>query len=104
MIDALRYALDAFIFGGWRRGASVVRSAVGSTGVTVDRRPGDRAEGYLLPKTVIYKKVEETLESPATGTIVEIVVPEGETVEVRGRDHLRRRRYSRPTGGCRRGS
>jgi len=24
-IDALRYALDAFIFGGWRRGASVVR-------------------------------------------------------------------------------
>ena len=29
------------------------------------------------------EKVEETLESPATGTIVEIVVPEGETVEVR---------------------
>lgn len=29
------------------------------------------------------EKVEETLESPAAGTIVEIVVPEGETVEVR---------------------
>jgi len=29
------------------------------------------------------EKVEETLESPATGTIVEIKVPEGETVEVR---------------------
>lgn len=29
------------------------------------------------------EKVEETLESPATGTIVEIVVPAGETVEVR---------------------
>lgn len=29
------------------------------------------------------EKVEETLESPATGTIVEIVVPEGETIEVR---------------------
>lgn len=28
-------------------------------------------------------KVEETLESPATGTLVEIVVAEGETVEVR---------------------
>jgi len=29
------------------------------------------------------EKVEETLEAPATGTIVEIRVPEGETVEVR---------------------
>lgn len=29
------------------------------------------------------EKVEETLESPAAGTIVEIVIPEGETVEVR---------------------
>jgi pyruvate/2-oxoglutarate dehydrogenase complex dihydrolipoamide acyltransferase (E2) component len=28
-------------------------------------------------------KVEETLESPATGTLVEILVDEGETVEVR---------------------
>ena len=29
------------------------------------------------------EKVEETLEAPATGTLAEIVVPEGETVEVR---------------------
>jgi pyruvate/2-oxoglutarate dehydrogenase complex dihydrolipoamide acyltransferase (E2) component len=29
------------------------------------------------------EKVEETLESPASGTLVEILVPEGETVEVR---------------------
>lgn len=29
------------------------------------------------------EKVEETLESPATGTLSEIVVPEGETVDVR---------------------
>ncbi|MFI7481506.1 lipoyl domain-containing protein [Kocuria sp. M1R5S2] len=29
------------------------------------------------------EKVEETLEAPATGTLTEIVVPEGETVEVR---------------------
>ena len=29
------------------------------------------------------EKVEETLDAPATGTISEILVPEGETVEVR---------------------
>lgn len=29
------------------------------------------------------EKVEETLEAPAAGTISEIVIPEGETVEVR---------------------
>ena len=29
------------------------------------------------------EKVEETLEAPATGTLTEIVVPAGETVEVR---------------------
>ena len=29
------------------------------------------------------EKVEETLESPAAGTLTEILVPEGETVEVR---------------------
>jgi pyruvate/2-oxoglutarate dehydrogenase complex dihydrolipoamide acyltransferase (E2) component len=29
------------------------------------------------------EKVEETLESPAGGTLVEILVPEGDTVEVR---------------------
>ncbi|MDP9890755.1 biotin/lipoyl-containing protein, partial [Pseudarthrobacter enclensis] len=28
-------------------------------------------------------KVEETLESPASGVLAEIVVPEGETVDVR---------------------
>ncbi len=29
------------------------------------------------------EKVEETLESPAAGTLVEIIVTEGDTVEVR---------------------
>ena len=29
------------------------------------------------------EKVEETLEAPASGTLVEILVPEGETVDVR---------------------
>ncbi len=29
------------------------------------------------------EKVEETLEAPAAGTLVEILVPEGDTVEVR---------------------
>ena len=29
------------------------------------------------------EKVTETLESPASGTLVEILVPEGDTVEVR---------------------
>ncbi len=29
------------------------------------------------------EKVEEILEAPAAGTLVEILVPEGETVEVR---------------------
>lgn len=29
------------------------------------------------------EKVEETLESPATGTLVDILVPAGESVEVR---------------------
>ena len=29
------------------------------------------------------EKVEETLESPAAGTLVEILVPAGDTVEVR---------------------
>ena len=35
------------------------------------RRPGDRAEGYLLPKTVIYKKVEETLAIGGTGVLMQ---------------------------------
>ncbi|TNM60716.1 biotin attachment protein [Streptomyces sp. NP160] len=29
------------------------------------------------------EKVEETLEAPATGKLVELLVPEGDTVEVR---------------------
>src|SRR6476646_4498842 len=35
------------------------------------RRPGDRAEGYLLPKAVIYKKVEETLAIGGTGVLMQ---------------------------------
>jgi cyclic dehypoxanthinyl futalosine synthase len=35
------------------------------------RRPGDRAEGYLLPKTVIFKKVEETLAIGGTGVLMQ---------------------------------
>ncbi|HEY3051537.1 MAG TPA: radical SAM protein, partial [Gaiellaceae bacterium] len=35
------------------------------------RRPGDRAEGYLLPKSVIYKKVEETLAIGGTGVLMQ---------------------------------
>jgi cyclic dehypoxanthinyl futalosine synthase len=35
------------------------------------RRPGDRAEGYLLPKSVIYKKVEETLSIGGTGVLMQ---------------------------------
>ena len=35
------------------------------------RRPGDRAEGYLLPKSVIFKKVEETLAIGGTGVLMQ---------------------------------
>src|SRR5215208_5567803 len=35
------------------------------------RRPGDRAEGYLLPKAVISKKVEETLAIGGTGVLMQ---------------------------------
>ena len=35
------------------------------------RRPGDRAEGYLLPKPVIFKKIEETLEIGGTGVLMQ---------------------------------
>ena len=35
------------------------------------RRPGDRAEGYLLPKTVIFKKIEETLAIGGTGLLMQ---------------------------------
>ena len=35
------------------------------------RRPGDRNEGYLLPKPVIYKKIEETLALGGTGLLMQ---------------------------------
>jgi cyclic dehypoxanthinyl futalosine synthase len=35
------------------------------------RRPGDRNEGYLLPKPVIFKKIEETLAIGGTGVLMQ---------------------------------
>jgi cyclic dehypoxanthinyl futalosine synthase len=35
------------------------------------RRPGDRAEGYLLPKPIIYKKIEETLAIGGTALLMQ---------------------------------
>jgi len=35
------------------------------------RRPGDQREGYLLPKPVIYKKIEETLALGGTGLLMQ---------------------------------
>ena len=35
------------------------------------RRPGDRREGYLLPKPVIYRKIEETLALGGTGLLLQ---------------------------------
>ena len=35
------------------------------------RRPGDVREGYLLPKPVIYKKIEETLSIGGTGLLMQ---------------------------------
>ena len=35
------------------------------------RSPGDTREGYLLPKPVIYKKIEETLELGGTGLLMQ---------------------------------
>ena len=35
------------------------------------RRPGDVREGYLLPKPMIYKKIEETLEMGGTGLLMQ---------------------------------
>src|SRR5262249_25013174 len=35
------------------------------------RSPGDRREGYLLPKPVIFKKIEETLELGGTGLLMQ---------------------------------
>ena len=35
------------------------------------RRPGDQREGYLLPKSVIFKKIEETLALGGTGLLMQ---------------------------------
>ncbi len=35
------------------------------------RRPGDRSEGYLLPKPIIFKKIEETLAIGGTGVLMQ---------------------------------
>ena len=35
------------------------------------RRPGDMSEGYLLPKPVIFKKIEETLAIGGTGVLMQ---------------------------------
>ena len=35
------------------------------------RSPGDRREGYLLPKPVIFKKIEETLALGGTGLLMQ---------------------------------
>ena len=35
------------------------------------RRPGDAREGYLLPKAVIFKKIEETLAIGGTGVLMQ---------------------------------
>ena len=35
------------------------------------RRPGDRREAYLLPKPVVYKKIEETLALGGTGLLMQ---------------------------------
>jgi pyruvate/2-oxoglutarate dehydrogenase complex dihydrolipoamide acyltransferase (E2) component len=44
---------------------------------------GDKVDEDEPLAEVEAEKVEETLESPATGTLVELRVQEGETVEVR---------------------
>src|SRR5207244_7908141 len=35
------------------------------------RRPGDRREAYLLPKPVIFKKIEETIAIGSTGLLMQ---------------------------------
>lgn len=44
---------------------------------------GDRVEEDEPLAEIEAEKVTETLEAPATGTLSEILVPEGETVDVR---------------------
>lgn len=47
------------------------------------KKVGDQVTEDEALAEVEAEKVEETLEAPATGTIAEILVPEGDTVEVR---------------------
>jgi len=47
------------------------------------KQVGDRVEEDEALAEVESEKVEETLESPAAGTLAEIVVQAGDTVEVR---------------------
>ena len=35
------------------------------------RRPGDQREGYILPKPIIFKKIEETLAIGGTGVLMQ---------------------------------
>ena len=51
--------------------------------VTWLKKVGDQIQEDEPLAEVEAEKVEETLESPATGTLVEILVPEGSTIEVR---------------------
>ncbi|MEY4367661.1 MAG: hypothetical protein RLZ28_1076 [Actinomycetota bacterium] len=51
--------------------------------VTWLKKVGDQVVEDEPLAEVEAEKVEETLESPATGTIVEILVAEGTTIEVR---------------------
>jgi pyruvate/2-oxoglutarate dehydrogenase complex dihydrolipoamide acyltransferase (E2) component len=51
--------------------------------VTWLKKVGDQVVEDEPMAEVEAEKVEETLEAPATGTITEILVVEGETVEVR---------------------
>ena len=56
-----------------------------SEGVIVEwlKKVGDHVDEDEPLAEVEAEKVEETLESPATGTLVEILVEEGASVEVR---------------------
>jgi pyruvate/2-oxoglutarate dehydrogenase complex dihydrolipoamide acyltransferase (E2) component len=47
------------------------------------KKVGDQVQEDEPLAEVEAEKVEETLEAPATGTLVEILVEEGSTIEVR---------------------
>ena len=55
----------------------------GHASLTWHKAVGDEVKEDEPLAEVEAEKVEETLESPATGTLVEILVNEGDTVEVR---------------------